>query len=184
MFRRAKQINTPIGQLVVAAMVFDDIIALILISVLQARPGLGPVGPFSAHPHCADSRALALARHSPPCHKNFSLASLPPRHSPPSPFPPSLSHKTLRQTLNDPSPSKVAVPVGAAIGFLIAGGFLALYVVPKLLTRVILPRVPPKYLETAMLSLLTIWVRFGRTRPIAQLKAMPCPLSPWHVLHA
>lgn len=37
MFKKAKQLNTPLGQLVVAAMVFDDIIGLILISVLQAR---------------------------------------------------------------------------------------------------------------------------------------------------
>lgn len=97
MFRRAKQINTPLGQLVVAAMVFDDIVALILISVLQ--------------------------------------------------------------TLNDPSAEKVIIPICAAIGFLVVGGFLALYAVPRLLTRVVIPLLPPRYLESAMLSLLTVWVR-------------------------
>jgi Kef-type K+ transport system membrane component KefB len=90
--KRARVLNTPTGQLIVASAVIDDVIALVLLSELRA--------------------------------------------------------------LADPSPAAFIIPVVSAVCFTLGVGAAALYAVPPLLTRVILPRLPAAYVEEGMLLLL------------------------------
>lgn len=86
--KKAKVLNTPTGQLIVAAAVIDDVIALMLLGELQA-----------------------------------------------------LSH---------PSPVNFAKPILAGVSFVIGIGSIAVYAIPPLLSRVILPLVPPQALELSV----------------------------------
>lgn len=78
--RSAKIVNTPVGQLIVAAAIIDDMIALILLSQLNALTG------------------------------EFSVAT-------------------------------VLTPIVSALGFLILGGYLAIFQIPKVLDRFVFSKV-------------------------------------------
>jgi hypothetical protein len=58
------------------------------------------------------------------------------------------------RALAEPSVAAFVIPVVSAVCFTVGIGAIALFAVPPLLTRVLLPRLPPAYVEQAMLVLL------------------------------
>ena len=58
------------------------------------------------------------------------------------------------RALAEPSVAAFVIPVVSAVAFTLGIGAAALYLVPPLLTRVLLPRLPAAYVEQAMLLLL------------------------------
>ena len=90
--KAGKVLNTPTGQLIIAAAVLDDVIALILLAELQALE----------HPNLLD----------------------------------------------------MVLPVATSVGLMLGVGWLAIYVVPRVLKQCVLPRVPPNQRDNALLGLL------------------------------
>ena len=56
--------------------------------------------------------------------------------------------------LSNPSPAAFIVPIASAVGFLLGIGGAALFLVPPLLSRVILPRIPAAHVEVSVMLLL------------------------------
>ena len=83
-------LSTPTGQLIIAAAVMDDVIALVLLSELEA--------------------------------------------------------------LKDPTPVNFIVPIASSLAFIVLVGYLATSVVPDVLVKHVVPRVPKKYLEGVLLG--------------------------------
>lgn len=92
--KKGGTLNTPTGQLIVAAAAIDDVIAVILLSEMEA--------------------------------------------------------------LANPTPMNFVLPVLSALGFLIVIGSLAVFVIPKVLSDFVLPRVPPQHREHLILGLILI----------------------------
>ena len=56
--------------------------------------------------------------------------------------------------LSNPSPAAFIVPIASAVGFLLGIGGAALFLVPPLLSRVLLPRIPAAHVEVCVMLLL------------------------------
>jgi Kef-type K+ transport system membrane component KefB len=95
--RRAGIVNTPVGQLIVAAAIIDDMIALVILSQLQAFAGDG-----------------------------------------------------------DLSIVEMMIPVISALGFLIVGGYLAIFVLPKVLDKAILNHVDKHNREWTAMAIMFV----------------------------
>lgn len=92
--KKGGTLNTPTGQLIVAAAAIDDVIAVILLSEVQA--------------------------------------------------------------LENPTVFGFLIPVISAIGFLVVIGGVAVFVIPPVLSNIILPKVPPQHREHVVLGLILV----------------------------
>ena len=84
--KQAKLLNTPTGQLIIAAAVLDDVIALLLLSELQARAARARARPFSPRSLFAGPADAARPRGFPgPSHRRRAKPLSPGRARAPRP---------------------------------------------------------------------------------------------------
>ena len=128
-------LNTPTGQLIIAAAVLDDVIALILLAELQARHHVRPLPPHegrtfreTAPPSAPVS--VALCHHSRPGGAIDPTRPLPARH------PPRPSQVFNREL----SLLKVVLPVITSVGLMVSIGWIGITLVPQLMAH-LMPKV-------------------------------------------